>query len=99
MARGPRYRALPPAFLPAFRAATPAFDFLRTLTLAHWDRAVASTPSGKLFEDPRNASVLVFVGTPATPGRRATGRVVPRELAHVSPFDSSVQGGDAVWGE
>jgi branched-chain amino acid aminotransferase group I len=37
--------------------------------------------------DPRNASILVHVG----------GRLVPREEARVSVFDSVVQGGDAVW--
>ena len=37
--------------------------------------------------DPRNAQILVHVG----------GRLVPRSEAKVSVFDSSVQGGDAVW--
>ncbi len=37
--------------------------------------------------DPRNAKILVHVG----------GRLVPRDEAKVSVFDSSVQGGDAVW--
>jgi branched-chain amino acid aminotransferase group I len=37
--------------------------------------------------DPRNAGILVHVG----------GRLVPREEAKVSVFDSVVQGGDAVW--
>ncbi len=37
--------------------------------------------------DPRNANILVHVG----------GRLVPRAEAKVSVFDSSVQGGDAVW--
>jgi hypothetical protein len=37
--------------------------------------------------DPRNANLLVWVGN----------RIVPRELATVSVFDSAVQGGDAVW--
>ena len=37
--------------------------------------------------DPRNADILVHVG----------GRLVPRAEAKVSVFDSSVQGGDAVW--
>jgi branched-chain amino acid aminotransferase group I len=37
--------------------------------------------------DPRNAGILVHVG----------GELVPRERAKVSVFDSSVQGGDAVW--
>ena len=37
--------------------------------------------------DPRNANILVHVG----------GELLPRERAKVSVFDSSVQGGDAVW--
>src|SRR5262245_5890786 len=37
--------------------------------------------------DPRNAEILVHVG----------GALVPRNEAKVSVFDSSVQGGDAVW--
>ncbi len=37
--------------------------------------------------DPRNADILVYVG----------GQLVPRGEAKVSVFDSSVQGGDAVW--
>ncbi|MDX1572077.1 MAG: aminotransferase class IV [Xanthomonadales bacterium] len=37
--------------------------------------------------DPRNADIWVHVG----------GRLVPRSEAKVSVFDSSVQGGDAVW--
>jgi branched-chain amino acid aminotransferase len=37
--------------------------------------------------DPRNENILVHVG----------GRLMPRAEARVSVFDSSVQGGDAVW--
>ena len=37
--------------------------------------------------DPRNADIIVFVN----------GELVPRAKARVSVFDSSVQGGDAVW--
>ena len=37
--------------------------------------------------DPRNAGILIHVG----------GELKPREEAKVSVFDSSVQGGDAVW--
>jgi branched-chain amino acid aminotransferase len=37
--------------------------------------------------DPRNANIKVHVG----------GKLLPREDAKVSVFDSSVQGGDAVW--
>ncbi len=37
--------------------------------------------------DPRNADIIVFVD----------GELLPRDEARVSVFDSSVQGGDAVW--
>jgi branched-chain amino acid aminotransferase len=37
--------------------------------------------------NPKNASILVHVG----------GKLLPRDQARVSVFDSSVQGGDAVW--
>jgi branched-chain amino acid aminotransferase group I len=37
--------------------------------------------------DPRNADIVIHVG----------GRLLPRAEAKVSVFDSSVQGGDAVW--
>ena len=37
--------------------------------------------------DPRNADIAVYVG----------GELLPRSRAKVSVFDSSVQGGDAVW--
>jgi len=40
-----------------------------------------------LLPDPRNADIQVWVG----------GRLLPRSEARVSVFDSSVQGGDAVW--
>ena len=40
-----------------------------------------------LTPDPRNADIVVHVG----------GALVPRSEARVSVFDSSVQGGDAVW--
>ncbi len=37
--------------------------------------------------DPRNADLVIWVG----------GELLPRDRARVSVFDSSVQGGDAVW--
>ncbi|MBS14405.1 MAG: aminotransferase IV [Gemmatimonadetes bacterium] len=40
-----------------------------------------------ILPDPRNEDILVHVG----------GQLVPRSEAKVSVFDSSVQGGDAVW--
>jgi branched-chain amino acid aminotransferase group I len=40
-----------------------------------------------LLPDPRNAEIFIHVG----------GELLPRDQAKVSVFDSSVQGGDAVW--
>jgi len=95
--RTQRYRTVTPDLFPALRMSIPAFNFLQTLTSSHQRRAVMTPPSGRLYEDPRNEHVLVFVGTPSTPTRRGTGRIIPRDMAAISPFDSSVQGGDATW--
>lgn len=48
--------------------------------------AATDVPSLGL-SDPRNADILIWVGD----------RLYPRERACLSVFDSSVQGGDAVW--
>ena len=37
--------------------------------------------------DPRNKNLIVYVN----------GELIPRKEAKISVFDSSVQGGDAVW--
>eukprot|EP00581_Thalassiosira_minuscula_P014340 CAMPEP_0183729772 /NCGR_PEP_ID=MMETSP0737-20130205/31159_1 /TAXON_ID=385413 /ORGANISM="Thalassiosira miniscula, Strain CCMP1093" /LENGTH=681 /DNA_ID=CAMNT_0025962053 /DNA_START=97 /DNA_END=2142 /DNA_ORIENTATION=- len=95
--RTQKYRTVPPTLLPALRMSIPAFNFLKTLTSSHQSRAVTTPPSGRLYEDPRNEDVLVYVGTPSTPTGRGEGRIIPREMAAISPFDSSVQGGDATW--
>jgi protein-lysine N-methyltransferase EEF2KMT len=83
-----RYRTLNPEYLATLKASCPAYDFLRSLTNRYRERG---PPAAQLYEDPRNEHVMVFVGAP---GR---GRIVPRELAAISPFDSAVQGGDAAW--
>ena len=44
-------------------------------------------PATPNLPDPRNADILIHVG----------GELLPRAQAKVSVFDSSVQGGDAVW--
>jgi len=79
--RTQRYRTIPPSLLPALRMSIPAFNFLQTLTASHKQRAVTTPPSGRLYEDPRNEHVLVFVGTPSTPLRKGQGRIIPREMA------------------
>jgi hypothetical protein len=74
--------------MPALKASFPAYEFLRHLTLMHSQRG---PPPNKIYEDPRNELLLVWIGAP---GR---GRLLPRDMAGVSPWDSSVQGGDACW--
>jgi hypothetical protein len=83
-----RYRIMNPVLMDAFRASFPAYQFLKSLTRGHKARG---PPPNEIYEDPRNEHLLAYIGAP---GR---GRLVPREMAGVSPWDSSVQGGDAVW--
>lgn len=84
----PRYRTLNQAYMASLKASYPAFEFLNSLT--HQYKTRGPPPSEK-YEDPRNEHVLVYIGAP---GR---GKIVPRDMAGVSPWDSSVQGGDAAW--
>jgi len=83
-----QYRTLDPALLPALRASFPAYQYLKSLTRGYQSRGPA--PSA-IYEDPRNQHLLCFIGAP---GR---GQLVPRDMAAISPWDSSVQGGDACW--
>jgi branched-chain amino acid aminotransferase group I len=84
-----RYRTLPPALYPALQAAMPAYDYLKSLTYGYAHRG---PPPAELYEDPRNENLLVYVGASLS-----RGHLVPRQQAGVSPWDSSVQGGDAAW--
>jgi hypothetical protein len=83
-----RYRTLNPNYMSALKASYPAYEFLKSLTEGYRSRG---PPPFEIYEDPRNERVLVWVGAP---GR---GRIIPRDMAGVSPWDSSVQGGDAAW--
>lgn len=74
--------------MPALKASFPAYAFLRHSTRLHSQRG---PPLSKIYEDPRNEHLLVYIGAPAR------GRLFPRDMAGVSPWDSSVQGGDACW--
>lgn len=82
------YRTLDPKLLPALRVSLAPYNFLKQLTHRYRSRGPAPC---EIYEDPRNENLLVYIGTPAR------GRLVPREFAGVSPWDSSVQGGDATW--
>lgn len=90
--RTKQYRTVPPSLISALRMSIPAYTFLKTITLSHKNRAITTPPSGNLYEDPRNEHVLVYVGTPSTANKRGSCRIIPRDMAAISPFDSSVQG-------
>jgi len=67
-----RYRTLDPSLMQALRSSYPAYQFLKNQTRAHRTRG---PPPQKIYEDPRNEHLLVWIGAP---GR---GRLVPRDLA------------------
>lgn len=83
-----QYRTLDPSLMSALRASMPAYRFLQSLSHGHAKRG---PPPDKIYEDPRNKDILVWIGAP---GR---GQLVPRDMASISPWDSSVQGGDGAW--
>lgn len=68
----------------------PAYQFLKSLTRSYMARG---PPPNERYEDPRNENILAYVGTKG----EMQGCIVPRDMAGVSPWDSSVQGGDAAW--
>jgi branched-chain amino acid aminotransferase group I len=97
---GRAYRTLAPEHFATLRAALPFYEHLRRFALAPRSPLDGDGESGSVLDhgmplalrpEPRNLDLLVWVGAP---GRGCLG---PRELAAVSVFDSSVQGGDAVW--
>ncbi|GAX22762.1 hypothetical protein FisN_11Hh347 [Fistulifera solaris] len=79
-----RYRTVPVEFQPCLQVSYAAYQYFMTL------QKQPVIPFE--YEDPRNAHLLVYVGTPSR-----GGRLIPRIQAGISPWDSSVQGGDAVW--
>jgi hypothetical protein len=64
-----------------------------SITLPDWSlhtkevEGLNTSPQRITLADPRNEHVFAWIGD----------RLLPRELAKVSAFDSAVQGGDAVW--
>mmetsp|Transcript_21958 Transcript_21958/g.32887 ORF Transcript_21958/g.32887 Transcript_21958/m.32887 type:complete len:642 (-) Transcript_21958:197-2122(-) len=83
-----KYRTMDPSLMNALRASLPAYEYLHSLTHVYKSRG---PPPNEIYEDPRNEHVIVYIGAPGH------GRLVPRQMAGVSPWDSSVQGGDATW--
>jgi len=91
---------LTPEMLAVYREAAPFYEILRRHAIGvhplcpgsscaplYLPLAEAGDSAIAAVTDPRNANLLAWVGD----------RLLPRELAKVSCFDSSVQGGDAVW--
>mmetsp|Transcript_22770 Transcript_22770/g.27921 ORF Transcript_22770/g.27921 Transcript_22770/m.27921 type:complete len:350 (-) Transcript_22770:23-1072(-) len=76
------------SLMSALRTSMPAYEYLRSCTHPYKCRG---PPPKQLYEDPRNEHVIVYIGAPGH------GRLLPRDIAGVSPWDSSVQGGDATW--
>jgi len=83
-----KYRVLNPKLMPALKISMQSYLFLSQLTFSYRDRG--PQPS-EIYEDPRNEHLLVWIGAPDH------GRLLPRSMAGVSPWDSSVQGGDGCW--
>jgi len=83
-----KYRTVHPSLLPCLRASMPAYEFLHRQSQVYAGRG---PPVNTIYEDPRNEHLLAYIGAPER------GRLLPREMAGVSPWDSSVQGGDAAW--
>jgi branched-chain amino acid aminotransferase group I len=83
-----KYQTLDPKLLPVLRVSLGAFNFLKQLT--HRYKLRGPAPS-EIYEDSRNENILAYIGAPGY------GRLVPRDMASISPWDSSVQGGDAAW--
>ena len=83
-----KYTTIQRSLVDILRASLPAYEFLSKLSCI---RIRNDSVASCIYEDERNADILCWVGPPNN------GRLVPRDLARVSPFDSAVQGGDAVW--
>ena len=83
-----KYRSLDQSLMHVLKSSMPAYTYLLSLTSKY--RTRGPRPS-QIYEDPRNANIIVYIGSPGH------GRLVPRDMAGISPWDSSVQGGDATW--
>ena len=83
-----KYRTLDQSLMKVLRSSMPAYEYLQSLTRTYASRG---PEPNQIYEDPRNQHVIVYIGAP---GR---GRLIPRDMAGISPWDSSVQGGDATW--
>ena len=94
------FKHLPVEFMPLLRAATPFYQALARHRIRPGNEASSAADTQvidhgvdtSLYPDPRNHDIVVWIGT-----REERCALVPRELAKISVFDSTVQGGDGVW--
>ena len=84
------YRTIHRSLIDILRASLPAYEYLIKLSCITKNKEFKHSLT-KIYEDERNADIMCWIGKPSN------GRLVPRDLARISPFDSAVQGGDAVW--
>lgn len=89
-----KYKTLDPSMIQLLRICLPSHQFLKNLSIGTMKDARLKQIRYDL-EDERNANILCWIGSSQTAG--GGGQLYPREMAGLSPFDSAVQGGDAVW--
>jgi len=82
-----KFRALPMELYAALESSMPAHQYLSYYTHGYRNRG---PPAEEIYTDRRNEHLLAYIGA------RGRGRIVPRRQAGVSPWDSSVQGGDVI---
>jgi len=86
----PVFKTPTPAHLDLYKTCLPLYTSLKTRCI---NPPCGEFLDGKeLYSDARNANVLYFMGA-----SNEVGTIYPRDQASISPFDSAVQGGDAVW--
>jgi len=88
--RQKQYKTLDTSMVDLLRLSLPPYQFLKRLSIGTMEEAQKKLLVSDL-EDPRNANILCWIGSPDG------GQLYPRDMAGISPFDSAVQGGDAVW--
>lgn len=86
------YKSIDSSMVPLLRLVLPSYQHLKSLSFINKEKHEKFLNQD--LEDPKNANVLCWIGKPRTFGG---GQLYPRDIAGISPFDSAVQGGDAVW--
>jgi len=86
------YKTFDLSLMPQMRMNLPIYLQLQSLSVTQ--QMLQEKVTNEDLEDSRNANLFCWIGPPKKYGG---GQLYPREMARISPFDSAVQGGDAVW--